>query len=44
VIRILQDEDLRRSLGENALKYANKFSWDKTAEQFMKIIEGTTID
>ena len=44
VIRILQDEDLRRRLGENALKYAKKFSWDKTAEQFMKIIEEITID
>jgi len=40
LIRVLQDDGLRRRLGENALKYAKQFSWDKTAEEFMKVLEG----
>jgi glycosyltransferase involved in cell wall biosynthesis len=39
VMRVLRDEGLRRQLGENALKYAKQFSWDKTAEEFMKVLE-----
>lgn len=39
IIRLLQNELLRNKLSENALRYAKEFSWDKTAEQFMKIIE-----
>jgi glycosyltransferase involved in cell wall biosynthesis len=40
LIRILQDESLRRRLGENALKYAKEFNWDKTAKEFMSVLEG----
>ena len=39
LVRVLQDEGLRRRLGEDALKYAQQFSWDKTAEEFMKILK-----
>jgi len=30
---------LRKKLSENALEYSRNFSWDRTAEEFMKIIE-----
>jgi glycosyltransferase involved in cell wall biosynthesis len=42
IISILQDDAMRRQLGENALKYAKEFNWDKTAEEFMKILEQLT--
>ena len=42
LVRVLRDEGLRRRLGENALKYAKQFSWDKTAQEFMKILEQVT--
>jgi glycosyltransferase involved in cell wall biosynthesis len=38
-IRVLQDATLRRRLSENGLKYAKEFSWDKTAKEFMKVLE-----
>ena len=36
---ILEDESLRSRLSKNSLEYARRFSWDKTAEEFMKILE-----
>jgi glycosyltransferase involved in cell wall biosynthesis len=39
MIRVLKDEALRRRLSENAWSYAQKFSWDKTAEEFMKVLD-----
>ena len=39
IIRVLQDEELRLRLSRNALEYARRFSWDKTAEKFMNILE-----
>ena len=39
LVRVLRDDSLRRMLSENALKYAKGFSWDKTAEEFMKILK-----
>jgi glycosyltransferase involved in cell wall biosynthesis len=39
LVRVLRDAGLRRRLGENALKYAKQFSWDKTADEFMKVLE-----
>jgi glycosyltransferase involved in cell wall biosynthesis len=39
LVRVLRDDGLRRMLSENALKYAKQFSWDKTAEDFMKVLE-----
>ena len=42
LVRVLQDKSLRRRLSENALKYAQDFSWDKTAEEFMKVLEQAT--
>jgi len=39
LVRVLEDRQLRVRLSRNALEYARKFSWDKTAKQFMKILE-----
>jgi glycosyltransferase involved in cell wall biosynthesis len=40
VVAVLGDEGLRVRLSLNALEYSRGFSWDKTAQEFMKIIEG----
>ncbi|MGC9203336.1 MAG: glycosyltransferase family 4 protein, partial [Thermoproteota archaeon] len=40
MIRILKDEELRMVLSENALEYSKNFSWDKTAEEFLKVVKG----
>lgn len=39
IIMILEDDLLRHKLSENALKYAKEFSWDKTAEHFVNVLE-----
>jgi len=41
LIRVLEDEGLRMRLSKNALEYAKQFSWDKSAEEFMKVLERT---
>ena len=39
--KLIKDETLRRKLGENAKKTAEeKFTWEKTAETFIKIVSG----
>jgi len=37
-LKILTDNLLREKLSVNALIYSKKFSWDKTADEFMKLI------
>jgi len=39
IVRVLTDDGLRKKLSRNALEHAKKFSWDKTAEKFKKILE-----
>jgi len=39
IITLLREEELRKKLGRNALAYANKFSWESTAKEFMAILE-----
>jgi len=39
VLAVLGDEGLRMRLSRNALEYSRRFSWDKTAEEFMKVLE-----
>ena len=39
---ILSDSNLRNRLSKNALKYAQKFTWDKSCQQFQKIITHTS--
>jgi glycosyltransferase involved in cell wall biosynthesis len=40
IIRVLEDEVLRENLSKNALEYSKKFSWDRTAQEFEKILKG----
>jgi glycosyltransferase involved in cell wall biosynthesis len=35
VVRILRDEKYRQRLGEEAIKWAHTFDWDKSAEKFL---------
>ena len=39
LVRVLGDRGLRVRLSRNALEYAKGFSWDKTAEEFMKVLK-----
>jgi len=39
IIKILEDEELRRKLSINAIKWAKQFSWDKSAEEFERVIK-----
>ncbi|MEM5825795.1 MAG: glycosyltransferase family 4 protein [Candidatus Aenigmatarchaeota archaeon] len=39
IIKVLEDEKLRNKLSINALKWARRFSWDKSAREFEKIIK-----
>lgn len=41
IVVVLEDGALREKLSRNALEYAKGFSWDKTAEEFMKFLELT---
>ena len=38
IIKVLSDDGLRERLSRNAIKWAGSFSWDKTAEEFLKVI------
>jgi glycosyltransferase involved in cell wall biosynthesis len=42
ILSILRDEGLRKKSSEKALKYATHFSWDRTANEFMKIVKEAT--
>jgi glycosyltransferase involved in cell wall biosynthesis len=35
---ILTNDSLRNILSQNSLEYSRKFSWDKTAEEFMRVM------
>lgn len=39
IIRIIEDKDFRMKLNKNALKWSNNFDWNKSAEEFEKIME-----
>ena len=39
ICRAFEDEALRIKLSENALAYSRGFSWDKVADEFMRVIE-----
>jgi len=42
IIRILEDESLRKTISKNALEYSRNFDWSKTANEFMRIIKDTS--
>ena len=39
IIMILKDETLRTTLSENALEHSKNFGWDRTAQEFEKILK-----
>ena len=41
IFSVLVDEKLRERMSRNVLKYGKKFSWDKSAEEFLKVLERT---
>jgi glycosyltransferase involved in cell wall biosynthesis len=41
IITILEDKGLRDTLSSNALKHSRNFSWDRTYQEFEKIIKDT---
>jgi len=41
-IMLAEDRELWRKLAENALNWAKQFDWNKSAERFIKVIEGIT--
>jgi len=44
IILVLTSDAFRRKLSDNALAYSKSFSWDKVAEEFMKVIQGMNWD
>ncbi|MEM2780672.1 MAG: glycosyltransferase family 4 protein [Candidatus Bathyarchaeia archaeon] len=39
ITTVLEDDGLRKKLSKNALEYAKQFSWNKTTNEFLKIME-----
>lgn len=39
IVKLLKDDTLRAELSMAALNYTQQFSWDKTAEEFMTVLE-----
>lgn len=39
MMRVLSDDGLREDLSRNAIEWAKRFSWDKTAEEFLNVVE-----
>ena len=40
ITHLLIDHELRGRFAENAYRYAQQHSWDKTAKTFLKIVKG----
>jgi glycosyltransferase involved in cell wall biosynthesis len=40
IVELLSDSERRAGLSQNALGWASSFSWDRSAEEFTKILEG----
>ena len=40
VTHLLTDHDLRDRLAENAYRHAQQYSWDKTAKNFLEVLNG----
>lgn len=39
ILKLLMDDELRERLPRNVVEWTKQFSWDKTAEDFLKILE-----
>jgi glycosyltransferase involved in cell wall biosynthesis len=44
IVTVLDDDALRKELSQNALDYSRQFSWDRSAKEFMKILQGAIND
>ncbi|MFX0134305.1 MAG: glycosyltransferase family 4 protein, partial [Candidatus Hodarchaeota archaeon] len=44
IMRILSENDLRENLSRNAIEWARKFNWDKTAHEFLNIVEKVSFE
>ena len=40
ILRVLSDSELRAVLSRNAEEWASSFSWDSSAKEFEKVLEG----
>ena len=40
IVKLLLDDNLREELSINAVEWSEQFSWDKSTEEFLKVIEG----
>jgi len=43
IMRVLSDDGLREDLSRNAIKWARRFSWEKTAEEFLNVVEKVSL-
>jgi len=43
IMRVLSDDGLREDLSRNAIEWARRFSWDKTAEEFLNVVEKVSL-
>jgi len=43
IARLLGNKELQRSLSENALAWSREFSWDKSAADFMGVLENAVV-
>jgi len=41
MVKLLTDTELRERLSQNAVVWASNFSWDKSAQDFMAVLQGT---
>jgi len=39
IIKVLKDDELREKLSINAIDWSNKFNWDNSSEEMLKLIE-----
>ena len=40
ILKVLTDEQIRKSLSTSSIESVRKYSWDKTTDEFINIIEG----
>jgi len=43
MMRVLSNAGLREDLSRNAIEWAGRFSWDKTAEEFLNVVEEVSL-
>jgi len=43
MMRVLSNDGLREDLSRNAIEWAGRFSWDKTAEEFLNVVKKVSL-